>query len=205
MERWIRRPKTAQSLALRARIVLASAEGLSDQAIAEKLGISRATTGKWRRRFLKEGCDGLFDLPRPGKPRTVSDEEVEQVVTKTLESLPENATHWSTRKMSEATGVSTTTVSGIWRAFGLKPHRVETFKLSTDPLFIEKVRDIVGLYMSPPERAVVLCIDEKNPRFRRWIERNPFCRCNQGSRSIEPTTTGAMIHFFVCGPECGNR
>ena len=162
LERWIRRPKTSQSLALRARIVLASAEGLSDQAIAEKLGVSRATTGKWRRRFLKEGCDGFFDLPRPGKPRTVSDEEVEQVVTKTLESLPENATHWSTRKMSEATGVSTTTVSRIWRAFGLKPHRVETFKLSTDPLFIEKVRDIVGLYMSPPERAVVLCIDEKS-------------------------------------------
>ncbi len=130
--------------------------------IAEKLGPSRATVGKWRRCFLEKGCDGLLDLPRPGKPRTVSDEEVEQVVAKTLESIPRNATHWSTRKMSDATGVSTTTVGRIWRAFGLKPHRVETFKLSKDPLFLEKVRDIVGLSMSPPERAVVLCVDEKS-------------------------------------------
>jgi len=162
LERWVRRPKTTQSLALRSRIILFSAKGHSDQEIAEKLAISRATVGKWRRRFLKDGCDGLFDLPRPGKPRTLLDEEVEKVVTQTLESIPRNATHWSTRKMSEATGVSTTSVSRIWHAFGLKPHRVETFKLSKDPLFIEKVRDIVGLYMSPPERAVVLCVDEKS-------------------------------------------
>lgn len=162
LERWIRRPKTAQSLALRARIVLEAAEGHSDQTIAQTLETSRATVGKWRRRFLEKGCDGLLDLPRTGKPRTVSDEEVERVVAKTLESIPQNATHWSTRKMADATGISTTTVSRIWRAFGLKPHRVETFKLSKDPLFIEKVRDIVGLYMSPPERAVVLCVDEKS-------------------------------------------
>ncbi len=162
LERWIRRPNTAQALALRARIILESSEGHSDQTVAETLGTSRITAGKWRRRFLERRCDGLIDLQRPGKPRTVSDEVVEQVITKTLESTPRHATHWSTRKMSEASGVSTSTVSRIWRAFGLKPHRVETFKLSKDPLFIEKVRDIVGLYLSPPERAVVLCVDEKS-------------------------------------------
>jgi len=150
LQRWLRRRKTSQSLALRARIILASAEGLSDQLVAEKLDISRATVGKWRRRFLEHGCEGLIDLPRPGKPRTVSDDEVEKVVVTTLESIPKNATHWSRSKMSEAAGISKTTVGRIWRTFGLKPHRVETFKLSKDPLFIEKVRDIVGLYMSPP-------------------------------------------------------
>ena len=130
--------------------------------MAEQLDISRATVGKWRRRFLDNGCDGLIDLPRSGKPRTVSDDVVEEVVVKTLESIPRNATHWSRSKMSEATGVSMTTVGRIWRAFGLKPHLIETFKLSTDPIFVEKVRDIVGLYMAPPERAVVLCVDEKS-------------------------------------------
>lgn len=162
LKRWVRRPKTSQALALRARIVLASAEGQSDQTIAEKLGNSRATVGKWRKRFLEKRCDGLLDLPRSGAPRRISDDDVEKVITKTLECTPRNATHWSTRKMAKASGMSTTAVSRIWRAFGLKPHRVETFKLSKDPLFIEKVRDIVGLYISPPERAVVLCVDEKS-------------------------------------------
>lgn len=162
LERWIRRPKTAQSLALRARIILLSAKGQSDQSIAKKLGTTRATVGKWRKRFLEQGCDGLIDAQRPGAPRTVSDDDVETVITKTLESTPRNATHWSTRKMAKESGLSTSTISRIWRAFGLKPHRVETFKLSKDPRFIEKVRDIVGLYMSPPERAVVLCVDEKS-------------------------------------------
>ncbi len=133
LERWIRCPKTAQSLALRARIILLSAEGQSDQNIAEKLGTTRATAGKWRRRFLEQGCDGLIDAQRPGAPRTVSDKDIETVITKTLESTPRNATHWSTRKMAQECGLSASTISRIWRAFGLKPHRVETFNLSEDP------------------------------------------------------------------------
>lgn len=162
LQHWLRRRKTAQALALRARIVLRCAEGESDLAVAVALGTTRATVGKWRRRFLAHGCDGLLDEPRPGTPRTVSDEDVERVVTRTLESLPRGATQWSTRSMAEASGLSRATVSRIWRAFALKPHRSETFKLSNDPLFIEKVRDIVGLYLAPPERAVVLSVDEKS-------------------------------------------
>ena len=161
-EQELRRKKTAQALALRAQIVLESASGKSDQAVASTLGITRATVGKWRKRFLSDGCDGLLDEPRPGAPRTVSDEDVERVVTRTLETLPRAATQWSTRSMAKECGLSFATVGRIWRAFGLKPHRSETFKLSADPLFIEKVRDIVGLYLHPPERAVVLCVDEKS-------------------------------------------
>lgn len=162
LQRWLRRPKTSQALALRARIVLESAGGKSDQAVAQAVGTTRATVGKWRRRFLRDGCDGLVDEPRSGAPRTVSDEDVERVVTRTLEALPRGATQWSTRSMAKASGLSFATVARIWRAFALKPHRTETFKLSKDPLFIEKVRDIVGLYLHPPERAVVLCVDEKS-------------------------------------------
>jgi len=162
LERWLRRSKTGQALALRARIVLASAEGESDMGVAARLGTTRETVGKWRRRFIKKGCDGLLDEPRPGAPRTVSDADVERVVTMTLDSMPRDATQWSTRSMAKACGMSSATVNRIWRAFGLQPHRTETFKLSADPLFIEKVRDIVGLYMAPPERAVVLCVDEKS-------------------------------------------
>ena len=162
LQRWLRRSKTSQALALRARIVLACAEGVSDKAVAERLGTSRVTVGKWRHRFLEKGCDGLLDEPRPGAPRRISDEDVERVITTTLESMPRGATHWSTRSMAQAVGVSPMAVSRIWRAFALQPHRHETFKLSRDPLFIEKVRDIVGLYMAPPERAVVLCVDEKS-------------------------------------------
>ena len=162
LQRWLRRKKTAQALALRARIVLESASGKSDQAVASALGTTRATVGKWRTRFLRDGCDGLLDEPRPGAPRTVSDADVERVVTRTLETLPRSATQWSTRSMAKECGLSFATVGRIWRAFGLKPHRSETFKLSADPLFIEEVRDIVGLYLHPPERAVVLCVDEKS-------------------------------------------
>ena len=162
LERWLRRSKTGQALALRARIVLASAEGESDMGVAARLGTTRETVGKWRRRFIEKGCDGLLDEPRPGAPRTVSDADVERVVTMTLESMPRGATQWSTRSMAKACGMSSATVNRIWRAFGLQPHRTETFKLSADPLFIEKVRDVVGLYMAPPERAVVLCVDEKS-------------------------------------------
>jgi len=156
-----RRHSTAQLLAQRARIVLACASGLSNKAVAEQLGCHANNVGKWRRRFLCDRVAGLFDEPRPGVPRTISDRKVEQVVTMTLESAPRNATHWSTREMARASGLSRTTVSQIWRAFGLAPHRSGTFKLSKDPLLVEKVRDIVGLYLNPPERAVVLCVDEK--------------------------------------------
>ena len=162
LECWLRRSKTGQALALRARIVLASAEGESDMGVAARLGTTRETVGKWRRRFIEKGCDGLLDEPRPGAPRTVSDADVERVVTMTLEAMPRGATQWSTRSMAKACGMSSATVNRIWRAFGLQPHRMETFKLSADPLFIEKVRDVVGLYMAPPERAVVLCVDEKS-------------------------------------------
>jgi transposase len=162
LRRLVRRPKSAQALALRARIVLACAEGRSNREVAQALGVTRMTVGKWRRRFLERGIDGLLDEPRPGHPRTVSDADVERVLVLTLESQPPNATHWSTRSMAQASGLSQSTVSRIWRAFSLQPHRTESFKLSTDPFFIEKVRDIVGLYLDPPEHALVLCVDEKS-------------------------------------------
>jgi transposase len=162
LERWVRRPKTSQGLAERARIILTSADGKNNTHAAIALGLNRTTVMKWRRRFLAKRLDGLLDEPRPGAPRTISDAEVERVITRTLESKPRDATHWSTRSMARELGMSQSTVSRIWRAFSLQPHRSETFKLSTDPLFIEKVRDIVGLYLSPPERALVLCVDEKS-------------------------------------------
>jgi len=161
LERWSRRPKSAQALALRCRIVLACAEGGSNIEVGERLGVTRATVGKWRRRFLVQRLDGLHDEPRPGAPRTVSDADVERVIVTTLEQTPRDATHWSTRSMATATGMSQSAVSRIWRAFGLKPHLVDEFKLSPDPQFIDKVRDIVGLYLNPPDAAVVLCVDEK--------------------------------------------
>jgi transposase len=160
LQGWTRRRKTAQALALRARIVLACADGGSNTAVAAQLGIDRGTVRIWRSRFLREGVDGLLDEPRPGRPRTVSDAQVEQVVVATLEQTPPHATHWSTRSMAARTGMSQSAVSRIWRAFGLKPHKVETFKVSKDPLFVDKVRDVVGLYLDPPERALVLCVDE---------------------------------------------
>jgi transposase len=162
LQRLARRPKTAQALALRARIVLACAEGRSNSEVARMQGVTRPTVGKWRRRFVERGVAGLLDEPRPGPSRTVSDADVERVVVMTLESQPEDATHWSTRSMAKASGLSQSTVSRIWRAFNLQPHRTESFKLSTDPFFIEKVRDIVGLYLDPPDRALVLCVDEKS-------------------------------------------
>ena len=161
LERWARRRTTAQALALRCRIVLACAAGGNNSEIAARLGVNDHTVGKWRNRFIDHRLDGLHDEPRPGKPRTISDDDVERVIVKTLESAPRNATHWSTRSMATETGMSQTAISKIWRAFGLKPHRVEDFKLSPDPLFIDKVRDIVGLYLNPPDAAVVLCVDEK--------------------------------------------
>jgi transposase len=162
LERWARRPKSAQSLALRCRVVLACAQGMTNTEVAERLGVNRTTASKWRARFAERRLDGLHDEPRPGAPRTVTDEDVERVVATTLEETPTGATHWSTRSMATATGMSQSAVSRIWRAFGLKPHLAESFKLSPDPLFIEKVRDIVGLYLDPPDAALVLCVDEKS-------------------------------------------
>src|SRR5512144_550595 len=163
LERWARRRKSAQGLALRSRIVLGCAGGENNTRLARRLGVSVPTVRKWRGRFASDRLDGLVDEPRPGRPRTVSDERVEEVVVKALESVPpDGGTHWSTRQMAEVAGVSQSTVSRVWRAFGLQPHRVEHWKLSKDPLFVEKVRDIVGLYLNPPERALVLCVDEQS-------------------------------------------
>lgn len=157
-----RRQKTANAVARRARIVLAAADGLGNTAIAKGLGVGRATAEKYRNRFLRRRLDGLLDEPRPGAPRQVTDAQVEHVVTQTLETTPRGETHWSRRSMARQVGLSPDTIGRIWRAFGLQPHRTESFKLSPDPLFIEKVRDIVGLYLSPPTHAVVLCVDEKS-------------------------------------------
>lgn len=162
LEAWTRRPKTAQALAQRARAILLCAEGLANTAVAARVGWTQQTVGKWRRRFLERRLDGLLDEPRPGAPRRISDAAVERVLVLTLESTPADATHWSTRSLAKASGLSRASVHRIWRAFALQPHRSETFKLSKDPLFIAKVRDIVGLYLSPPERAMVMCVDEKS-------------------------------------------
>jgi transposase len=162
LERWARRPKSSQALALRCRIVLAAAEGEQSNEIAARLDCHRSTVGKWRGRFAQRGLDGLRDEPRPGKPRSIGDEQIERVIVKTLEEQPPDATHWSTRSMAGATGMSQTAISRIWRAFGLEPHRTEAFKLSPDPQLIDTVRDIVGLYLNPPDAAVVLCVDEKS-------------------------------------------
>jgi transposase len=162
LERWARRPKSSQFLALRSRIVLACARGLTNTQVALDLKVTKPTVGKWRKRFLIRRLDGLLDEPRPGAPRKITDADVERVLTQTLESKPANATHWSTRGMARSAGLSQSAISRIWRAFCLQPHRTETFKLSTDPQFIDKVRDVVGLYMSPPENAIVLSVDEKS-------------------------------------------
>jgi transposase len=162
LERWARRPKSSQALALRCRIVLAAAAGEQSKDIAARLGCNASTVGKWRGRFAQRRLDGLHDEPRPGKPRTIGDADVERVIVMTLEQTPANATHWSTRSLAAATGMSQSAISRIWRAFGLKPHQSESFKLSPDPQFIDKVRDIAALYLNPPDAAVVLCVDEKS-------------------------------------------
>ncbi len=190
LQRWARRAKTAQALALRARIVLACAEGGTNKAVAEQLGIWPQTVTKWRGRFVAGRLEGLSDEPRPGRPRTITDEQVELVVTKTLEEPPPRQdTHWSTRQMATATGMSQTAVSRIWRAFGLKPHLVETWKLSTDPQFIDKVRDVVGLYLDPPQAALVLCVDEKS-QIQALDRTAP-------TLPILPTTPARRTHDYV--------
>ena len=187
---WERRRKTAQALATRSRIVLRCSEGGTIGEVAEQLGVSRDMVSKWRRRFLVDRLEGLSDEPRPGRPRLISDEQVEQVVTRTLEEAPSTGdTHWSTRSMAAAAGMSQSAVSRIWRAFGLKPHLVETWKLSTDPQFIEKVRDVVGLYLDPPEGALVLAVDEKSQM--QAVDRTaPIL-------PMMPTTPARMTHDYV--------
>ncbi|MFI5613928.1 IS630 family transposase [Amycolatopsis sp. NPDC051903] len=186
---WSRRRKTAQALAARARIVLRCAEGGTIGQAAADLGVSRDMVSKWRSRFLIERLEGLSDEPRPGRPRLITDDRVEQMITKTLEETPGKDTHWSTRSMASATGLSQTAVSRIWRAFGLKPHAIETWKLSTDPQFVDKVRDVVGLYMAPPENALVLVVDEKSQM--QAIDRTaPIL-------PLMPTTPARMTHDYV--------
>jgi transposase len=162
LQQWARRLNSAQALALRARIILRLTDGHTSTEVASYFHIHLQTVSKWRERFRRRGIDGLLDEPRPGQPRKIGDAQVEAVLTRTLESKPADATHWSTRSMAKATGLNQTAISRIWRAFALQPHRSESFKLSRDPLFIDKVRDIVGLYLNPPDRALVLCVDEKS-------------------------------------------
>jgi transposase len=191
LESWARRRSTAQALAVRARMILACAEGGNNTEVAGRLGISRLTVGRWRSRFIRGGVDGLLDEPRPGAPRKISDAAVEKAVTLTLESKPRDATHWSTRSLAKRVGLSRSSVARIWRAFGLRPHRSESFKLSTDPLLIEKVRDIIGLYLHPPDRAVVLCVDEK-PQIQALDRAQPILPLQPGQ--IERRTHDYVRH-----------
>jgi transposase len=191
LEAWRRRHSTGQALALRARIVLASAAGETNTAIAAEAGVTKQTVGKWRSRFLQLRLDGLVDEPRPGAPRKISDAEVERIVTQTLESKPKGATHWSTRALAKASGLSRSSVHRIWRAFGLQPHRAESFKLSPDPLLIDKVRDIVGLYLNPPDRAIVLSVDEK-PQIQALDRSQPILPMRPGQ--IERRTHDYVRH-----------
>src|SRR5215211_2100579 len=190
LQAWTRRRTSAQALALRSRIVLAAAEGLRNTEIAERLGINRAMAAKWRSRFAEQRLDGLTDEPRPGRPRTITDEQVDAVITTTLESTPKEATHWSTRSMAKEVGLTQTAVSRIWRAFGLQPHRQDSFKLSKDPLFVDKVHDVVGLYLNRPS-APSCSASMRSPRSRRWIGPRRSCRCSREFLSARPTTTAA--------------
>src|ERR1035437_581246 len=177
LENWAKRRKTAQGLALRARIVRACADGGPNIAVAARLGVSRTTVRKWRTRFLARRLDGLGDEPRPGVPRTISAAPVEEVVVRTLEEVPEGATHWSKRELARRVGISPTSVHRIWRAFGLQPWRTEDFKISPDPLLIDKIRDVIGLYLAPPANAAVFAVDEKPPGSRSppCAHHDPLC------------------------------
>jgi len=205
LERWRRRHSTSQALALRARIVLGSAEGATNTAIAKELKLTKQTVGKWRSRFLVRRLDGLLDEPRPGAPRTISDARVERVVVQTLETKPKDATHWSTRSLARASGLSRSSVHRIWQAFGLRPHRAESFKLSTDPLLIEKVRDIVGLYLDPPDGALVLSVDEK-PQIQALDRSQPILPMRPGQierRTHDYTRHGTTSLFAALNVKTG--
>jgi transposase len=187
---WSRRRKTAQALALRSRIILSCADGGTNGEVAERLGVGRQTVSKWRARFLADRLDGLCDEPRPGRPRTIGDDKIDALIAKTLEEAPANGdTHWSTRSMAAQTGLTQSAVSRIWRAFGLKPHAVQSWKLSTDPMFVDKVRDVVGLYMSPPENALVLSVDEKS-NIQALDRSAPIL-------PMLPTTPARMSHDYI--------
>ena len=205
LESWARRRSTAQGLALRARIVLACAEGAPNIAVAARLGASRGTVTKWRERFLRRRLDGLCDEPRPGVPRTITDAQVEEVVVRTLEEVPAGATHWSKRELARKAGISPTSVHRIWRAFGLQPHRVEEFKISPDPLLIDKIRDVVGLYLAPPAKAAVFCVDEK-PQIQALERTAPVLPMIPGipeRRSFDYTRHGTVDLFAALNTATG--
>lgn len=202
LEQWARRPKTAQRLALRSRIVLACAEGLTNRAVSKQLRVSSNCVCKWRERFRVRRLDGLVDEPRPGAPRTATDDRVVDVITRTLEGPPAHATQWSTRSMAAVAGLSKATISRIWQTFGLQSHRVDTFKLSADPQFVEKVRDIVGLYLNPPDHALVLCLDEKSQvqaldRTRPLLPMRPGIPARQTHDYIRHGTTSLFAALNV--------
>ena len=201
------RARTAPQLARRARIVLACAAGLDNTTVAKKLRMSKPTVGRWRQRFIDKGGDGLLDEPRPGAPRTINDTQVEAVVTRTLETTPRGATHWSTRTLAKATGVSPMSVHRIWQAFGLQPHRTKSFKLSPDPLLIDKVRDIVGLYLNPPQHAAVFCVDEK-PQIQALDRTAPLLPLRPGQaerRTHDYKRHGTDVALCRAGSEDGTR
>jgi len=205
LEARARRRKTSRGDAMRASIVLLAASGMTNLAIAKRLGTTRVTVSTWRMRFATKRMDGLSDEPRPGAPRKIGDDKITEVVTATLETMPATATHWSTRSMAQASGLSVSSVHRIWQAFSLQPHRSETFKLSTDPLFVDKVRDIVGLYLDPPDRALVLCVDEKSqiqaldrtqpllPMRRGQVERRTHDYKRHGYRQVHVAAPGAGV------------
>jgi len=205
-------------MAMRARIVMCCANrGATNREVAKALGVSEAMVGKWRRRFVENRMNGLADDPRPGAPRKITDDQVEAVIVKTLEEKPKDATHWSTRSMAAQVGMSQTTVNRIWQAFGLQRHRAESFKLSTDPLFIEKVRDVVGLYLDPPECAVVLCVDEKSqiqalnrfqpilPMMPATPERRSHDYVRHGTTSLRPPVVGSTKVLKAINRPAGRR
>ncbi len=205
LENWAKRRKTAQGLALRARIVLACAEGRSNTAVAARLRVSRTTVRKWRARFLARRLDGLGDEPRPGVPRTITDAQVEEVVVRTLEETPEGATHWSKRELARQVGISPASVHRIWRAFGLQPWRTETFKISPDPLLIDKIRDVVGLYLAPPANAAVFAVDEK-PQIQALERTAPVLPMMPGvpeRRSFDYTRHGTIDLFAALNTATG--
>ena len=192
-------------LVRRAEIVLLAAEGWPNKAIGEAVGLSQVTVGKWRRRFVEHGLNGLYDELRPGAPRSISDEQVAEVVYKTLKTKPKDETQWTVRSMGEETGLTKDAVHRIWRTFGLKPHRTESFKLSTDPFFVDKVRDVVGLYLNPPDHAVVLCVDEKS-QVQALEHSQPLLPLGLGyAEGVHPRLQATRHHDAVCRSGCGHR